>query len=60
MSTHTFFHSHQHVDHKMKKAKPRVKILRILCYTSLDQQKKKILATFKSLISTLFTCAAPI
>ena len=44
----------------MKKAKPRLNILKLLTGTNWGQQKETILITFKSLIGSLFTYAAPI
>ena len=43
-----------------KKAKPRIKILQLLTGTDWGQQKETVLATFKSLVGSLFSYAAPI
>ena len=55
---HLFFH--KHVEEIIRKAKPRLNILKLLTGTDWGQQKETILATFKSLIGSLFTYAAPI
>ena len=54
------FHFYTHMDNIVKKTKPRVNILRLLCGTSWGQQNETILGTFKSLLGSLFTYAAPI
>ena len=50
---HLFFH--HHVDKKVKKAKPRLKLLRLLWGTSWGQQTETISANSKSLIGSVFT-----
>ena len=54
------FHFHKHVEETVKKAKPRLNILKLLTGTNWGQQKETILITSKSLIGSLFTYAAPI
>ena len=54
------FRFHIHVEEIVKRAKPRLNILKMLTGTSWGQQKETILITFKSLISSLFTYASPI
>ena len=51
---------HKHVEDVIKRAKPRLNILKLLTGTDWGQQKETILNTFKSLISSLITYAAPI
>ena len=51
---------HKHVDEIVRKAKPRLNILKLLTGTDWGQQKETILITFKSLVGSLFTYAAPI
>ena len=53
-------HFHRHVDSIVQKARPRLNILRLLGGTSWGQHKETILATYKSIIGSLFTYAAPI
>ena len=54
------FHFHQHVETIVARAKPRLNLLRLLCGTDWGQQKETILATYKSLIDSLFSYAAPV
>ena len=54
------FRFHKHVEAIVKKAKPRLNILKLLTGTDWGQQKETILSTFKSLVGSLFTYAAPI
>ena len=54
------FHFHKHVEAIVKRAKPRLNILKLLTGTNWGQQKESLLITFKSLIGSLFTYAAPI
>ena len=54
------FRFHKHVEAVVKKAKPRLNILKLLTGTDWGQQKETILVTFKSLVGSLFTYAAPI
>ena len=54
------FRFHKHVEAISKRAKPRLNILKLLTGTNWGQQKETILVTFKSLIGSLFTYAAPI
>ena len=56
----THFCFHKHVEDIVKRAKPRLNILKLLTGTDWRQQKEIILNPFKSLISSLFTYAAPI
>ena len=53
-------HFHKHVENIVQKAKTILNILRLLCGTSWGQHKETMLVTFKSLIGSLFTYAAPI
>ena len=55
---HVFFH--QHVAKIVERAKPQLNLLRLLCGTNWGQQKETIVITFKSLIDSLFTYAAPV
>ena len=54
------FYFHKHVEEIVKRAKPRLNILKLLTGTNWGQQKETILITNKSLIGSLFTYAAPI
>ena len=51
---------HKHVDKIIQKAKPRLNILRLLTGSSWGQHKETLLATYKSLIGSLTTYAAPV
>ena len=51
---------HKHVEEIVKKAKPRLNLLKQLTGTDRGKQKKTILVTIKSLIGSLFTYAAPL
>ena len=51
---------HRQVEKIEPKAKQRLNILRLLTGTTWGQHKETLLATFKSLIGSLFTYAAPI
>ena len=44
----------------VKKAKPRLNVLKQFTGTDWGQQKETILVTFKYLIGSLFTYAAPV
>ena len=55
---HLFFH--KHVEEIVKKAKPRLNLLKQLTGTDWGQQKETILVTFKSLIGSLISYAAPV
>ena len=51
---------HKQVERIEPKAKRRLNIMRLLTGTSWGQHKETLLATYKSLIGSLFTYAAPI
>ena len=51
---------HKQVEKIEPKAKQRLNIMRLLTGTTWGQHKETLLATFKSLIGSLFTYAAPI
>ena len=51
---------HKHVEALVQRATPRLNILKLLTGTSWGQQKETLVATFKSLVGSLFTYAAPI
>ena len=55
---HLYFH--YYVYNIVKKTKPRLNLLRLSCSTNWAQQKETLLATFKSLIGSLFTFATQI
>ena len=55
---HLFFH--KHVEEIVKKAKPRLNLLKQLTGTDWGQQKETILVTYKSLIDSLISYAAPV
>ena len=50
----------KHVEGIIRKAKPQLNLLRLLTGSSWGQHKETLLATFKSLIGSLITYAAPV
>ena len=54
------FHFHKHVEAIEEKAKQRLSILKALTGTTWGQQKETIIATYKALIDSLFSYAAPV
>ena len=53
-------HFHKHVEAIQKKAKPKLSLLKALTGTTWGQQKETLIATYKALIDSLFSYAAPI
>ena len=54
------FHFHKHVEEIEEQAKKRLTLLKALTGTSWGQQKETIIATYKSLIESIFSYAAPV
>ena len=54
------FHFHKHVEAIEKRAKSRLSILKALTGTTWGQQKETIIATYKALIDSIFSYAAPV
>ena len=54
------FHFHKHVEAIVERAKNRLSILKALTGTSWGQQKETIVATYKALIDSVFSYAAPV
>ena len=54
------FHFHKHVEAIEEKAKQRLTLLKALTGTTWGQQKETLIATYKALIESLFSYAAPI
>ena len=54
------FHFHKHVEAIEKRAKSRLSILKALTGTTWGQQKETIVATYKALIDSIFSYAAPV
>ena len=54
------FHFHRHVEAIEERAKQRLSLLKALTGTSWGQQKETLIATYKALIDSLFSYAAPI
>ena len=55
---HFFFH--KHVEALEKKAKQKLSLLKALTGTTWGQQKETLVATYKALIDSLFSYAAPV
>ena len=56
----THLHFHKHVEDLVKRAKKRLSLLKALTGTTWGQQKETIIATYKALIDSLFSYAAPV
>ena len=54
------FHFHKHVEAIEEKAKQRLSILKALTGTTWGQQKETLIVTYKALIDSLFSYAAPV
>ena len=54
------FHFHKHVEEIVKRAKSRLNILKALTGTTWGQHKETIVATYKALIDSIFSYAAPV
>ena len=54
------FHFHKHVEGLVAKAKQKLNLLKALTGTTWGQQKETLVATYKALIDSIFSYAAPI
>ena len=54
------FHFHKHVETLVAKAKLKLNLLKALTGTTWGQQKETLVATYKALIDSIFSYAAPI